>query len=126
VQTALDAARRGASEGLDRFAGASKQVDPSLPQMVESARGKVDYQFQRLEEGLAGKVRHQLERKHPEWVKLRYYLLPGDRLQERRLSGAELIAYRGAALGNELADLAQREAESLAEGKHHHLVVDLA
>ena len=126
VLAALGAARKGATEGLDRFAAASKQVDPSLPQMVDSARGKVDYQFQRLEEGVAGKVRHQLERKHPEWVKLRYYLLPGDRLQERRLSGAELIAYRGAGVGIELAELAQREAESLADGRHHHVVVDLA
>ena len=126
VQAALDQARRAGAAGLERFAAASRKVDPSLPQMVESARAKVDYQFQRLEEGVAGKVRHQLERRHPEWVKLRYYLLPGDRLQERRLSGMELAAYRGAAVGGELAELAQRSAESLAKGTLEHLVVDLA
>lgn len=125
VQTALEQARRSAFEGLERFASASRRVDPSLPQMVDSARAKVDYQFQRLEEGLAGKVRHQLERRHPEWVRLRYYLLPGDRLQERRLAGMELVAYRGAGVGVELAELAGRQAEALAAGTLEHLVVDL-
>jgi hypothetical protein len=94
--------------------------------MVDSARAKVDYQFQRLEEGIAGKVRHQLDRRHPEWARLRYYLLPGDRLQERRLAGMELVAYRGAGVGAELAELASRAAESVAEGRLEHLVVDLA
>ena len=74
-------------------------MDASLPQLVESARAKVDYQFQRLLEGLAGKVRHRLEREHPEWPRLRHYLLPGDRLQERRLASLEVVAYRGARRG---------------------------
>lgn len=125
VREALEAARRAAAAGLERFAGAAQAVDPSLPQLVESARGKVDYQFQRLEEGLAAKLRHQLERRHPGWARIRYYLFPGDRLQERRLAGLELAAWRGAGVGGELVELAERQAETVAAGRLEHLLVEL-
>ena len=100
-------------------------MDASLPQLVESARAKVDYQFTRLHEGIAGKVRHQIERRNPEWLRLRYYLLPGDRLQERRLASLELVAYRGTAVAGELVDLGAEQAERLARGTHEHLVAEL-
>ncbi len=122
---ALEAARGAALEGLDAYGEAAREVDPSLPQMVESARGKVDYQFQRLLEGLAGKVRHRLERQFPEWLRLRYYLLPGDRLQERRLASMEVVAYRGASATEELAELAADHARRLADGVHEHLLLEL-
>jgi uncharacterized protein YllA (UPF0747 family) len=125
VREALVGARAGASEGLARFAAAARRVDASLPQMVESARGKVDYQFARLEEGVVGKVRHRLERQHPEWLRLRYYLLPGDRLQERRLASLELVAWRGAAVAGEVAELAAEHARRLAQGTYEHLVLEL-
>ena len=121
----LEAAQSAALGGLDAFAEAAREVDPSLPQMVDSARGKIDYQFQRLLEGLAGKVRHRLERQHPEWLRLRYYLLPGDKLQERRLASLEVVAYRGGAAGEELAELAAEHARRLADGVHEHLLLEL-
>jgi bacillithiol biosynthesis cysteine-adding enzyme BshC len=120
----LERAHRAAIDGLEAFAKVSKSVDASLPQMVDSARGKVDYQFQRLVEGLSGKVRHQLERKHPEWLRLRYYLLPGDRLQERRLASLQMVAYRGAGVVDDLVELAAEHARALAEGEHLHYLLE--
>lgn len=125
VEEALDRARADAHAGLERFAESARAVDPSLPQMVDSARAKVDYQFARLAEGVVGKVRHRLERQHPEWPRLRYYLMPGDKLQERRLASLEVVAYRGARVANELGELAEAEARAVARGDHGHLILDL-
>jgi uncharacterized protein YllA (UPF0747 family) len=121
----LERAHTAALEGLAAFAEKSREVDASLPQMVESARGKVDFQFQRLHEGLAGKVRHRLERQHPEWLRLRYYLLPGDRLQERRLASLEVVAYRGRGVAGEVVALATEHAQRLARGEHPHYLLEL-
>ena len=125
VRAALDRARTEAMDSLQRFAGLSARVDPSLPQLVESARGKVEYQFTRMLEGLTGKARNRLEREHPDWVRLRYYLSPGDRLQERRLASLEPIAYRGRETPAELCELAQEHAAALEEGQCRHYVVEL-
>ena len=121
----FERARHDALSGLERFAASARAVDASLPQMVESARAKVDYQFQRLLEGLTGKVRHQLERQHPEWLRLRHYLLPGDKLQERRLASLEVVAYRGRAVVPALAERAAEHARGLARGVNEHLLVGL-
>ena len=125
VKEAMERARRESNAGLESVAEHSRRVDASLPQLVESARAKVDYQFARIAEGIAGKARHQLERRNPEWLRLRYYLMPGDRLQERRLASLELAAYRGAAVAGELADLAAEHAERMAGGVYEHLVAEL-
>jgi uncharacterized protein YllA (UPF0747 family) len=122
---ALESAHRAALAGLASFATAARELDPSLPQMVESARAKVDYQFQRLREGLAGKVRHRLERQHPEWARLRYYLSPGDKLQERRLASLEVAAYRGVGAVDEVVESTTEHARRLADGVHEHWVLDL-
>jgi uncharacterized protein YllA (UPF0747 family) len=121
----LERARAEALGGLERFAASARDVDASLPQMVESARGKVDYQFQRLLEGLTGKVRHGLERRNPEWLRLRHYLMPGDRLQERRLASLEVIAHRGRAVIPALCDLAVEHVRALTRGVNEHLLVEL-
>jgi uncharacterized protein YllA (UPF0747 family) len=125
VRAELERAQRDANQALARFAEAARRVDPSLPQMVESARARVDFQFARLHEGLAGKVRHRLERQHPEWVRLRYYLRPGDRFQERRLASLEPLARRGRAVVGELCRLAGEHALKAREGVLEHLVVEL-
>jgi uncharacterized protein YllA (UPF0747 family) len=121
----LERARAAALDGLERFAASAREVDASLPQLVESARAKVEYQFQRLLEGLTGKVRHRLERGHPEWPRLRHYLMPGDRLQERRLASLEVVAHRGRAVVPALCDLAAEHVRGLARGVNEHLVVEL-
>ena len=125
LRAQLDDARQELSGRMERFGRASTRVDASLPQMVESARGKVDYQFARLLEGVTAKVRHRLEREHPEWLRLRYYLSPGDRLQERRIASLEPVARRGAEVAVELCDLAEEHAASLERGEWRHYLVEL-
>ena len=121
----LAQAREELTARLRRFAEGSTRVDASLPQMVESARAKVDYQFARLLEGLTAKVRHRLEREHPEWLRLRYYLSPGDRLQERRIASLEPVAWRGPEVAAELCDLAEEHAEALERGVARHYLLEL-
>jgi bacillithiol synthase len=125
LAAALESVRADGMAGLERVSELSKSLDTSLPQMVESARAKVDFQFARLLEGTVGKARHRLEREHPEWVRVRYHLSPGDRLQERRLSSFEPVAYRGAAVAAEIASLAEDHAAALEDGHTTHLVLEL-
>jgi uncharacterized protein YllA (UPF0747 family) len=125
VRGELERARSESLAALERFGASAQRVDPSLPQMVDSARGKVDYQFARLLDGVTGKVRHRLERQHPEWLRLRYYLMPGDRLQERRIASLDVVVHRGVAAVRELCDLAEEQARSLIDGVHTHLVLEL-
>jgi uncharacterized protein YllA (UPF0747 family) len=120
----LTRARSAALEGLARFGEASRALDPSLPQIVESARGKVDYQFARLHEGLAGKVRTKLDREHPAWRRLRYVLLPGDKLQERRTASLEPVARFGAGVLPGLCELAAEHGRRSAAGVLEHLVLE--
>jgi len=117
-------ARAAALDGLARFGEASRALDASLPQMVESARGKVDYQFARLHEGLVGKVRSRLDREHPAWRRLRYVLLPGDKLQERRLASLEPVARRGAGVVGGLCAAAAEHARLAAAGVHEHWLLE--
>jgi bacillithiol biosynthesis cysteine-adding enzyme BshC len=129
VPPAMRDSLRGIHDELERrlaaFSNESRMLDASLPQLVESARSKIDYQLGRLMEGLVGKVRHRMEREHPEWPKLRYYLLPGDKLQERRIASLEPVAYRGPQVVTELCDLAEMHAESLERGEHAHFLLEL-
>jgi bacillithiol biosynthesis cysteine-adding enzyme BshC len=125
VRVEFERAQADANQAMRRLAETSRRVDPSLPQMVESARTKVDYQFARLLEGLSGKVRHQLDRRHPEWTRLRYYLRPGDRLQERRVAGLDPIARRGSGIVSELCRLSVEHARRFEGGVMESLVVEL-
>lgn len=120
----LAASRTMANEALDRLAAASRDFDASLPQLIESARGKVDFQYSRIEEGVISKARGRLDREHPLWRRLRYVLLPGDKLQERRLASLEPVARRGGAVVADLTELAAEHAEQLAAGVHEHLLLE--
>ncbi|MEO5988781.1 MAG: bacillithiol biosynthesis BshC [Candidatus Eisenbacteria bacterium] len=123
VAETLRGAQSAAMSGLQRVAESSRSLDASLPQMVESARAKVDFQFARLHEGLIAKVRSGLDRAHPGWRRLRYVLLPGDKLQERRLASLEPIARRGPVVAAELVELATEHALRTSAGQHeHHLL----
>lgn len=120
----LREAQGAAMSGLQRVAEASRSLDASLPQMVESARAKVDFQFARLHEGLVGKVRTGLDRAHPGWRRLRYMLLPGDKLQERRLASLEPIARRGHGVVTDLVALATEHALRTSAGQHEHYLLE--
>lgn len=124
VREALERGRAEARTMLDRIAEAAPAVDASLVQMVESARGKVDYQFERLREGVAAKMRHRIERQHPEWARLRAYLYPGDRMQERRLASLEPVARFGAGIVPELCRLSVEHARRVADGVMEQLVLE--
>jgi uncharacterized protein YllA (UPF0747 family) len=126
LRRSLEELRADLERRLGAFGDEARTLDPSFPQMVESARSKIDYQVGRLSEGLVGKARHRLEREHPAWLRLRYYLLPGDKLQERRLSSLEPIAYRGTRVVAELCDLAEAHAESLERGTWVHDLLELS
>ncbi len=120
----LAASRAEAGAALARLAEAARGFDASLPQLIESSRGKVDFQFARIAEGVVSKARGRLDREHPAWRRLRYVLLPGDRLQERRLASLEPIARRGAAVAADLVELAADHGERLAAGVHEHLLLE--
>jgi len=92
---------------------------------VESARGKIDYQFARLLEGYLAKARHKLDREHPEWLRVRYYLAPGDKLQERRLAMLEPFVHRGPGVVSELLDYAAEHAAALEQGRSLHFLLEL-
>ena len=94
-------------QSLARLAEESRVLDASLPQMIESARGKMDFQVSRLAEGVLGKARGRLDREQPTWRRLRYVLLPGDKLQERRLASLEPVARAGRGI---IAGLARNRA----------------
>ncbi|HTM58285.1 MAG TPA: hypothetical protein VL123_07705, partial [Candidatus Udaeobacter sp.] len=106
-------------------ADSSRVVDASLPQLIESARTKADFQYQRLREALVGKVRKKIERSHPDWLRLRYYLMPGEKLQERRLASLEIMAHRGRSSPAELSELARDHAQRLNRGVLEHVVAEL-
>jgi hypothetical protein len=125
LRGSLEDLRREVERRLGEFSANAAGLDPSLPQMVESARSKMDYQIGRLADGLVGKARHRMEREHPEWLRLRYYLLPGDKLQERRLASLEPVAYRGTQVVGPLCDLAEEHAAALERGEHPHYLLEL-
>ena len=120
----LARARAEANDALEAFAAEARDFDPSLPQMVESARGKADFQYARLAEGLLHKARGRLDREHPAWRRLRYVLMPGDKLQERRLASLEPVARRGLAAVDALGDLACEHAERLLQGVNEHWLLE--
>ena len=124
LHRALASARTSVDQALARLAEESRAFDGSLPQMVDSARGKMDFQVSRLAEGVLGKARGKLDREQPLWRRLRYVLQPGDRLQERRLASLEAVAWRGADVVRGLCDLATEHAERTARGVHEHYLLE--
>ena len=124
LQRALAAARAAADQSMARLTEVSRGFDASLPQMVESARGKIDFQVSRLAEGVLGKARGRLDREQPLWRRLRYVLQPGDKLQERRLASLEVVARRGRDVVRGLSDLATGHARATAGGVHEHYLLE--
>lgn len=124
LQQALAQARATVDQSLARLADQSHGFDASLPQMIESARGKMDFQVSRIADGVLGKARGKLDREQPHWRRLRYVLLPGDKLQERRLASLEPVARRGSGVVGELCDLAAEHAARTAAGVHEHYLLE--
>jgi hypothetical protein len=125
VHEALAAARLAVDQSMARLADESRVLDASLPQLIESARGKMDFQVSRLAEGVLGKARGRLDREQPAWRRLRYVLLPGDKLQERRLVSLEPVARAGLGVIAGLCEEAVTHAARTAEGVHAHHVLEV-
>ena len=124
LQRALAATRAAADQSLARLAEVASGFDASLPQMVDSARGKIDFQVTRLAEGVLGKARARLDREQPLWRRLRYILQPGDKLQERRLASLEVVARCGRDVVRGVCDLATEHARATAAGVHEHYLLE--
>jgi uncharacterized protein YllA (UPF0747 family) len=124
LHRALAAARTAADQSMARLAEVSSGFDASLPQMVESARGKIDFQISRLADGVLGKARGRLDREQPLWRRLRYVLQPGDKLQERRIASLDVVARRGCDVVSGLVELATEHARATAGGVHEHYLLE--
>jgi uncharacterized protein YllA (UPF0747 family) len=124
LRRALAESRASCERAFADLAEAARAYDASLPQMVESARGKVDFQFARIEEGVLAKARARLDREHAAWRRLRYVLWPGDKLQERRLASLEPVARVGAGAVGALCVHATEHAARVAEGVHEHVLLE--
>lgn len=91
----LSRTRREVVGALEDLLPHLAEVDRSLPQLLESARGKIDFQLRRIEEAVVGKVRQQLQRKGPEIAHLREFLLPRGARQERSFTLWTPALYEG-------------------------------
>ncbi len=124
LRRSLVESRASLERMLAELSEAARPFDASLPQMVDSARGKLDFQLARLAEGVLGKARGKLDRDHPLWRRLRYVLWPGDKLQERRLASLEPIARLGPGTVAGLCEHATEHAARTAEGVHEHYLLE--
>ena len=125
ITTELETLRQDTFSRLERFAASASSVDSSLPQMIESARGKIDFQIRRLHEGVVGKVRGQFDRKNPELGRLRQALRPQDKPQERRLAWLDLVARGGDEFLRQGRALAELHVEGVLGGGADHFVLPI-
>jgi uncharacterized protein YllA (UPF0747 family) len=126
VKNEFERQRREANDGLRRFADAAAGVDASLPQLVESVRSKVDFQYGRLLEALVTKRKAAFERAHPAAGRLRHALLPQGRAQERRVAWLDLLAHEGPDFAGAMNDLAGMHVEQAFAGEPAHYLVTRA
>lgn len=118
----LDAVRDRLGGDLRDLGEASREVDASLPQLVESVRSKMDYQVGRLYEGMLAKVRSRLDRAHPELPRLRQALRPQDRPQERKIGWLSLVAEAEERTAPLVLALAEEHLQSLECGRFEHFL----
>lgn len=123
VRAELERLREQSNQGLTAFAEPARTIDASLPQLVESVRSKIDFQYGRLLEALVAKVRARFDRAHPAVGRLRHALLPNGRPQERRLAWLDVVARGGAGVLATGLEIARAHAERAAtSGPVHYLI----
>lgn len=122
---AIDEGRRRLAELFDDLREPSRRLDSSLEQILESAREKALFQFERLPEGAGKKVRQKSEAAHPGLAGLAEFLRPRSRLQERELSALNIDLFLGSAATARLAALAGEHLEELYSGRRRHYIVDV-
>jgi uncharacterized protein YllA (UPF0747 family) len=125
IRGELEDLRTQSAERLESFAAQAREIDASLPQLIDSARGKVDYQYKRIADGVLSKVRSQFDRSHPQVGRLRHALLPHDRAQERRLCWLDLVARGGRGVLERAQSAADQHVESTLAGKNEHFLLPI-
>jgi bacillithiol synthase len=115
IRGETDARLNSLEEPLGRF-------DRSLPQLVDSVAGKIDFQLRRIEETLAVKGRAALYRKVPELKYLREYIRPRGDMQERSFVLWTPLLYEGTAA---LRDLDVAVEDWFDKGASGHALLGL-
>lgn len=82
----VDAVRARVRSELEDLRPHLADFDPSLPQVLDSSLGRVDFQLGRIREGIEAKARHQFYQRHPMLARLKEFVRPRDGEQERSLS----------------------------------------
>ncbi len=112
----LDQARSRVSHELEALGSSASEFDKNLKQVVESARGKIDYQFARIADESVKKARKQLAAENPALIGLEEFVLPKQKPQERVLSWWAPLATDGMdaveSLRRSVAEAVTSESES--------------
>jgi len=120
LRSGIDATRAGLTQLFDSLREPSGRLDSSLVQIVDSAREKALYQFERLPEGAYKKARQREEAARPGLSGLAEFVRPRTRLQERELSALS-VEQLGAVPAVEAA--IQLHVTGIFDGdRGHHLV----
>ncbi len=118
--------RAARNEEWLRLAEQLAAVDPSLVQLAESARGKADYQTQRLREGLESKLRQRALRRTPWLANWRDLVRPRERGQERVLSCVTPWSWGADGFADALLQTADEDlARRLADGSNATAILSL-
>jgi bacillithiol synthase len=104
-------------DGLAAFGADLATYDPALPQLAESAAGKIDYQLQRLREGILARARQKLLRGDPRLARWREFVRPRDGEQERSLSLLTPFLLGGVGAVDGLREAAREQLRRLEEGR---------
>lgn len=91
--------------------------EPALLQVAESAEGKIDYQFQRIEEAIQARGRQRLFRAEVWMPRWREFVRPRDGEQERALSLLTPFLYEPASTAEALRRVAEGHLDRLDRGE---------
>lgn len=117
----LQDTRAGARSSLSALEGPLRELDRSLPQLLDSVAGKVDFQLGRVEEGVRAKARQLLFRTDPALAHLREFVRPRGGPQERTFTFWAPLLWEGAAAALEIAASVRAWLDD-TEGRGHALL----
>ncbi|MBI5835729.1 MAG: bacillithiol biosynthesis BshC [Candidatus Eisenbacteria bacterium] len=120
VRVKLEAFERCLTDHARGLEESTRALDPSLAQLIESARGKMDFQVGRMRDGILSKVKARHERQHPRLARLKGFLVPQEKLQERGMGLAAALAQWGEGAGDRVLGLARRHVEDTLAGHPSH------
>jgi len=117
AQTALVETREDVRARVAGLLSELEEIDKSLPQLITSAAGKADYQFERMLEGIRGKQRQQLLKREPILAALADWVRPREREQERVLSALMPVWLEGWGAFEPIVESAAGNLEPFLSGK---------